>query len=239
MEWAWFAAATVGIVAIALVFSWLTTRTLERELEMVPTEGPLDPSTLLGMSRQALYANAALSQAFLLMLVWGAVVLTTVEWGAIGLPGAMDLPLAIAAGVGVGVVLAVINESLQWGLDRAAIPYDESLRLLMTPSSRQEWFVLLVLVLPIVAAFEELLFRGAMIGGLAVGVTVSPWVLVLLSSVVFALGHSLQGIGGLLAAGVLGLLLGGAFVIADSLVLVIVAHYVVNVIEFVRHRHGR
>jgi membrane protease YdiL (CAAX protease family) len=73
---------------------------------------------------------------------------------------------------------------------------------------------------------------ACLIGGLSAGFPVSPWLLVVLSSIAFGLGHGLQGPGGVLVTAVLGLGLGAAFVIAESLALVIVAHYVVNALEF-------
>jgi membrane protease YdiL (CAAX protease family) len=112
---------------------------------------------------------------------------------------------------------------------------DESLRELLAPDTRLGWVVLLFVVLPIVAGFEEFLFRGALIGVVAVGFDVSPWLLAALSSVAFALGHGAQGPGGILVTGLLGFALAVTFVLTGSLLAVIVAHYLVNALEFVVH----
>jgi membrane protease YdiL (CAAX protease family) len=92
--------------------------------------------------------------------------------------------------------------------------------------------VLLVVVLPLVAGFEELLFRAALVGGLAAGFGVSPWPLAVLSSAAFALGHGAQGRVGMVVTGVLGFALAALFVVTESLPAVVVAHYLVNALEF-------
>ena len=101
-----------------------------------------------------------------------------------------------------------------------------------------EWALLLAVVLPVVAAFEEALFRGALIGALSVGVAVDPWLLVVASSVAFGLGHGAQGRLGIAVAGGLGVALAGLFVATGSLLAVAVAHYVVNALEFVAHERS-
>ena len=119
--------------------------------------------------------------------------------------------------------------------DAAGLGRSEELREFLAPNSRPGWIVLLGGVLPIVAGFEELLFRGVLVGAFATGFGVSPWVLVLASSVLFGLGHGAQGRLGVLVTGSLGFVLGAAFVLTDSLLVVVVAHYLVNALEFVVH----
>jgi membrane protease YdiL (CAAX protease family) len=118
---------------------------------------------------------------------------------------------------------------------RLGFEYDERLRGLLAPDSVGEWAVLLGLVLPIIAFFEEFLFRAALIGAVSTGYGVSPWLLAAASSALFALGHGAQGRTGIVVTGALGLVLAGAFVLTGSLLAVIVAHYVVNALEFVVH----
>lgn len=234
-RWVWFAAGTALITCLTVAAAVSTGRVLQRRLgERWPQEA-VRPTSVLGLSRLALYANAAGSQGLLLALLAAVIVLTGVPLADLGITA--DDPIAdLLVGVGLGVVLAGLNEGLQLLLDRLSVPYDESLRRLLAPASAGQWVLLIIVVLPIVAVFEELLFRGALIGGLAVGLSVSPWLLALVSSALFAIGHGLQGVGGLLAAGALGLALAGAFVTTGSLTVVIVAHYLVNLLEFVRHR---
>jgi len=231
--WEWFYAATFIVVAVAIGFSILTARLIRRELDAPPGIDPIDPG-IIGMSRRSLYANATLSQAFLLAILTTGFSLAGVTIEVIGLPGAVDVSWAIALGVGLGFALAGVNEGMERLFDLVGITYDDALRRLLSPTTATEWAALCLVVLPTVALFEEVLFRGVLIGGLSVGLAISPWVLVIISSVLFAMGHGLQGPGGLLAAGILGFVLAVSFVVTESLLLVIVAHYVVNLTEFVR-----
>lgn len=101
----------------------------------------------------------------------------------------------------------------------------------ITPRSRRElWLVLLVMV-PVVLV-EELLFRSLLIGGFAL---LLPLPLLLIGwSVLFGLLHAPQGIWGMLGAGLGGLLLGTLFVVQGSILLPIVAHYVTNCVQVIQ-----
>jgi membrane protease YdiL (CAAX protease family) len=94
---------------------------------------------------------------------------------------------------------------------------------------------LLGVVLPVIAGFEELLFRATLVGAIPAGFGVSPWVMVGFSSVAFGVGHGAQGPAGIAVTGTLGAVLGVAFVLTGSFVVVVVAHYLVNALEFVVH----
>jgi membrane protease YdiL (CAAX protease family) len=59
--------------------------------------------------------------------------------------------------------------------------------------------------------------------------------MVAVSSVAFALGHGAQGRVGVVVTGALGAGLGALFVLTDSLLAVVVAHYLVNALELVVH----
>jgi membrane protease YdiL (CAAX protease family) len=71
-----------------------------------------------------------------------------------------------------------------------------------------------------------------LVGGFAAGFGLSPWPLAVLSSVAFALGHGAQGPLGMVVTGLLGFALAAAFVLTGSLLAVVVAHYLVNALEF-------
>jgi membrane protease YdiL (CAAX protease family) len=57
----------------------------------------------------------------------------------------------------------------------------------------------------------------------------------IVSSVAFALGHGAQGRVGIVVTGTLGLGLAGLFVVTDSLLAVVIAHYLVNALELGVH----
>lgn len=213
------------------------------------------------LSTGTLLANVVLTQGLFLGLLVIGLWWTQVPATALGLapagtlipsvvtapPGVPDAgttlgwsPTALAIGVGLGLALYVFNQLGAGVGNRVGIDSSTALREALAPASAEGWAGLLGVVLPVVAIFEELLFRGVLVGGLLVagvetGITVSPWLLVIGSSIAFALGHGAQGRGGIVVTGGLGAVLGVAFVLTWSLPLVIVAHYVVNAVEFVIH----
>ena len=226
-----------------------TTGTVDRDAQFAPLEVGRYPDrsspaerTLQGLdgSEQlptaALLVNVALSQGLLgAFLLFGAFY-TSIPLSALGVglgdPLSTGLP-ALGAGVVVGVGLYLANAAGAAASAAAGFEYDESLREMLTPASRGGWGVLLLGVLPLIAGFEELLFRGALVGVLGAGYGLSPWVLAVASSVAFAVGHGAQGRMGVLVTGVLGFVLATTFVVTNSLLAVVVAHYLVNALEFV------
>ena len=211
----------------------LDTAAAPRPHRMTPAEATLVPDG--SMSTVALLANVAVSHGLFALLLLGGIWLTDVPWPTLGVsaePLSTGLP-AVVLGVSLGVALSFAN-TLAGGLARAfgADPSEE-LRGMLAPETAAGWAVLLLVVLPVIAGFEELLFRAALVGAFSVGFELSPWLLAVLSSAAFAVGHGAQGPLGVVVTGLLGLVLAVAFVLTNSLLVVIVAHYVVNAVEFV------
>ena len=188
---------------------------------------------ITALSTEELLLNAGLSQALLGAVVVAAVWFARVPLDALGVAGLTGPTLA--SGIGLGLGLAAANEVTAGLAARLGIDHDERLRELLAPASIRGWAVLLVIVLPLVAGVEELIFRGAVVGALSVGFGLSPWGLAVVSSVLFGLGHTAQGRGGVTVTAGLGFVLAAAFILTGSLVVVIVAHYLVNALEFVVH----
>ncbi|GAB3683852.1 hypothetical protein GCM10028857_12060 [Salinarchaeum chitinilyticum] len=182
----------------------------------------------------ALLANVALTHGGLGVLLLGAAALTGIPAAALGVAGTTLSTgyLAVLGGLGSGLALAATNVGLAASLDRIGVEYSENLRSALAPESAVGWLVLLGVILPLVAGFEELLFRAVLIGVAATAIGASPWLFVVPATVAFALGHGLQGKGGIAVTGLLGGALGVAFVLTNSLLLVVIAHYVVNAVEF-------
>ncbi|WP_433626932.1 lysostaphin resistance A-like protein [Halomicrococcus sp. NG-SE-24] len=185
------------------------------------------------LTPELLLVNVAVSQGLFGAVLVAAAWIGSVPPGALGV-GTVTLR-TLALGVAIGVALFAANELGQHVADALGIDYAEGMRELLTPDSARGWFVLLFLVLPIIAGFEELLFRAALIGAFAAGFGVSPWLLAAGSTVAFALGHGAQGPGGILVTGLLGGALAAVFVLTESLPVVVVAHYLVNALEFTVH----
>lgn len=204
-------------------------------------EDESDPVTDVALSRSGistgiLLVNVALSQGlFAVVLVAGAWY-TEIPMSALGVdlgtPASVGLP---ALGVGLAAGTALYTGNAIGAASAAALGYDheERLRDLLTPESPTGWVLLLGGVLPVIAGFEELLFRGALIGVIHTGFGISPWFLAGASSAAFAFGHGAQGRLGIVVTGVLGFALAVVFIHTNSLLAVVVAHYVVNALEFV------
>lgn len=192
-----------------------------------PPSSRLSPVTVL--------LNVGLSQGLFGLVLLGSVWYTSVPMAAIGVDTADPTSVGrVALGVGLltGIALYAINAVGAAGATALGHEYDQRLRAFLTPETTTGWIVLLGGVLPIIAGFEELLFRGVLIGALSTGFSLSPWLLAGGSSVAFAVGHGAQGRIGILVTGVLGFVLAAVFVLTNSLLTVIVAHYLVNALEF-------
>ena len=189
------------------------------------------------LSTGALLANVALTQGlFGLVLVAGGFFFS-IPLSAFGITDAAlstGLP-AVAIGIGAGVGFWIGNELAAAAADGFGIAVDESLRELLAPDSGAGWAVLLGGVLPVIAVVEELLFRAAAIGVPVAGLGAPAWAMVPLSSIAFALGHGAQGRVGVVVTGALGAALGALFVLTNSLLAVVVAHYLVNALELCVH----
>ena len=194
-------------------------------------------STADGLSTGALLANVALTQGLLGVLLLGGAFFFEIPPTAFGVTSdalSTGLP-AVGVGLAAGVGFWVGNELAAAVADGFGFGVDESLRELLAPDSPAGWVVLLGVVLPIIAIVEELLFRAAAIGVPVAGLDAPAWAMVVVSSVAFALGHGAQGRVGVVVTGALGAALGALFVLTNSLLAVVVAHYLVNALELCVH----
>ncbi|MWV63350.1 CPBP family intramembrane metalloprotease [Halorubrum sp. JWXQ-INN 858] len=184
------------------------------------------------LTTELLLANVAVSQS----LALGALVVvawwTGVPASAFGLASADLTGAVLLGGLALGIALYLANEAVAGAAERVGVAPEDRLREAMAPSDARGWALLLGVVLPVIAVFEEALFRGALIGVFAFGFGIDPWLLAVGSSVAFGLGHGAQGRLGIAVTGLLGFALAAVFVLTGSLLLVIVAHYVVNALEF-------
>ncbi|MFB6224486.1 MAG: lysostaphin resistance A-like protein [Haloarcula sp.] len=189
------------------------------------------------LSTGALLANVAFTQGLFGVLLVAGMFYFEIPPSALGITRdalSTGLP-AIAVGVGAGVVFWLGNEAAAALADGFGVAFDESLRELLAPNSLTGWVVLLGGVLPVIAVVEELLFRAAAIGVPVAGLGAPAWAMAIVASVAFALGHGAQGRAGIVVTGALGLALAALFVATDSLLVVVITHYLVNTLELVVH----
>jgi membrane protease YdiL (CAAX protease family) len=186
-------------------------------------------------STATLLFNVVVSQGLFASLLLVGMWVASIPPASLGLAADSLALHPLAVGVGLGVALHGVNTVGSRLSDRFGFGDATALREAMAPDSAPGWAALLLVVLPLVAGFEELLFRGVLIGAFATGFDLSPWLLAVFSSIAFALGHGAQGRAGVVVTGTLGFVLAAAFVLTGSLAAVIVAHYLVNALEFVVH----
>ena len=189
------------------------------------------------LTTSMLLANVAVTQGVVAAIMLVAAWYFSIPADAFGVAdtaASISFP-AVALGAAFGVALWLGNELSTALADAVGAAYDEAVRQLLAPDSASGWAVLLGVVLPIIAVSEELLFRAALIGVPAAGYGVSPWLLAVVSSAAFALGHGAQGRVGVVVTGALGFVLAAGYIVSGSLLLVIVAHYVINALEFLVH----
>lgn len=248
-RWAAFAGVTVLILVVLLVValhSAATVRDIEGIHGDLPAgaghldvlDGPQEGRPVVAPT-PVLFANVAVSQGVLGLILLGGAWLFEVPAYAVGLTAGGLGPESLALGLWVGAVLFAGSEAGTALADAVGVGPDRTLRDLLAPVGPAEWLVLLLVVLPVIAGFEEFLFRGALIGATSAGFGISPWLLAAGSALAFALGHGAQGLAGIALTGALGFLLAAVFVLTGNLVVVVVAHYVVNVLGFATHVHGR
>ncbi|WP_336329014.1 CPBP family intramembrane glutamic endopeptidase [Haloarcula sp. CGMCC 1.2071] len=208
-----------------------TQRAAAQRRQMQDTLAPNDLST------GALLANVAFTQGLFGVLLVASAFYFEIPASAFGITAdalSTGLP-AIAVGIGAGVGFWLGNELAAALADGFGVAFDESLRELLAPDSAGGWLLLLGGVLPVIAVVEELLFRAAAIGVPVAGLDAPAWAMAIVASVAFALGHGAQGRVGIVVTGTLGLALAGLFIATNSLLAVVVAHYLVNALELVVH----
>lgn len=129
----------------------------------------------------------------------------------------------VLLGFGLYFVMLLILSVVVSVLTRAGVPARPELPAAFSPSTGPEIALALALVV-VVAITEEILFRGYLLLRLR-NVTRSAPAAVVLSSVLFALGHGYEGAVGMIAVGVLGAFLAVIYLWRGSLVAPIVMHF--------------
>ena len=241
-RWVAFSALTLVVLAVVLLSARASKRVVSELAEPMPRSVSLPDgadhldAVATGVGRAdtrpspiAMLANVGASHALLAAVLVAGVWLAEIPLSAIGV-GTTAAADALVAGTGIGLAVAAANTLLGGLLD--ADP-SAVLRELLAPDSPVGWVLLLLVVLPVIAGFEELLFRAILIGAFAEGVGLPTWFLAVGSSAVFAAGHGAQGRLGVAVTGAFGLVLAVAFVTTGSLAVVAIAHYVINAVEFV------
>lgn len=207
----------VFVAGLAVVAVWLA-----RQSAKFVRDGQAPPAPVL-------YLNVVGTQALVVALIVIGAWIAGVPEGVFALRVSQ---FVVVAGLVVGVAIFAASVVVTRVLSRAGVTYSEALRDALEPRSPSEAVMLYGATLPAVAVGEEFLFRGALIGAMTAGLGVSPWIPAIGSSALFGYAHSAQGRAGVVVTGVLGLVLAGLFIVTNSLLAAVVAHLVVNALEF-------
>ncbi|WP_154552533.1 CPBP family intramembrane glutamic endopeptidase [Halorhabdus sp. CBA1104] len=211
------------------------TRHTQRVVAAATDEPDSTDEMARSLSTPAVLANVALTQALLAGVVLAGVWYVAVPASVLGLAKIPPSVSTVLIGVAFGTVLWLASETATTLSTALGVEPDERLRGLLAPATAGGWLAVLVVVLPLVAISEELLFRAGAIGASAAGLGLSPWVLAVPASIAFGCCHAIQGRTGVVVTGGLGFVLASGYVITDNLVVVIVAHYVLDGIELLVH----
>lgn len=217
--WDLFVVYAVGLTVAVVVLARRTAR-------FVGT----DSGPIADLSRSALYLNVAVSHGVVLGLLGLGLWWTAIPLQSLGLGAVPQWHLLLV----VALSLIVLNELADHFASALDTP-DNPLRELLTPRTPSEWLLLVGVVLPAIAVTEELLFRGVLIGAFEAGTPVPIVGLIFGSAVLFGGAHTAQGWLGVGIATLLGVALGAVFYWTGSLWLVIGVHFLVDLVEFVRH----
>jgi CAAX protease family protein len=175
--------------------------------------------------------GAMLSDLALVTLVWfflwhNGEKLSQVGWISKGYAG------EIALGLVVFPVLAYVLSFLASWLQSLGLSFPKShIPSFLEPATTSQYIVATILVI-VVAISEETIFRGYLILRFK-SVTGSRAAAVVLSSIIFAIGHGYEGLGGVIIVGCLGAFFALVYLWRKSLVAPIVLHFMQDFIAII------
>jgi membrane protease YdiL (CAAX protease family) len=218
----------IAAVALTLLLVSFVGYGTYRAAQLLP-QWPLDQNPLLHPVETGV-------RLLLIVICIGLGFLGGQSWAALGWQARQPLAQSVW-GILWGLVLAAIYIlTTRWVMAKSGDRYyaPTVVRVIVPRSPMQLLAVALAMVT--VVALEELLFRSLLLGSLT---PLAPsWFLLAAGGVIFGLMHSPQGWWGMVAIAVGGVALGLMFLWTQSLLMPIVAHYVVNMAQIV-YAYGR
>lgn len=220
MSWTWIDHGVFAVLALwfPLRSAFLSHRRLQRS-----PEADL-PRVRLGIYRQAMFFQWALT---------GFVVVHWLQerrsFASLGLVPAWSIPFLAGLAVLAIVVPVVLVHTRKISNDEASLVRVRRQiahvgRLLPKSPVELRWFYAVALTAGIC---EEVLYRGFLIAYL--GAVAGPWPAVAAAAFVFGFGHVYQGWRGMIATTLVGLLMGGLYLLTGSLLMPMVLHVLIDV----------
>jgi membrane protease YdiL (CAAX protease family) len=180
-----------------------------------------------------------------LAIVWVVSKIRGSTWSDFGLarPKSWGRTILIGIGVTVGFIVSATLLTSLIVLAFPNTPAEDLSRFDFLHNNLPNLIINLVAMWFTAGFFEEFLWRGYLMNRLVDlqgNKTKLVWVISLVgSAIIFGLGHTYQGLGGVIRITAVGLLFGAAFLtVRRNLWPVIIAHAVLNTIDFVQHYFG-
>jgi len=208
----------IGLIGLLVFISLATWRTNQVLKEWVPEE-----NILLSLPEN-------LARLALIVLAIGLGFLSGESYRTLGwLPPDPLGDIAIGLGVGLLVPLVLYYPS-KWVETHHPQWYSDVVVRSIRPRSSREWPWVVLALLPI-ALMEELLFRSLLLGAFVPHVNILYFVIGV--SVFFGLLHMPQGEWGVIGVILVSLLFSVLFLWRESLLVVVIAHWLMNVMQLV------
>lgn len=137
----------------------------------------------------------------------------------------------VAIGVGLFIPMTLVIALLEGWLQATGLAEPAKTPSYLLPQSGTE-YALAFLLLIVVAVSEETIFRGYLLRRFS-QLTGSRWIGVAVTSAIFALGHAYQGSLGVVAVGVIGVILALVYLKRGSLVAPITMHFIQDFIGLI------
>jgi len=139
-----------------------------------------------------------------------------------------DIGIGIVVGVSISLVAAPITT---WVIHHHPEWYSDVVLRSIQPRTRREW-PLVILALLSAVLVEELIFRSLLLGGFSPYVNVVYFAIA--AAILFGLLHFPQGQYGVVAVIIVALVLSALFLWRESLLVIVVAHWVTNIGQLIQ-----
>jgi membrane protease YdiL (CAAX protease family) len=181
--------------------------------------------------REQLYRGASIQQWIILTLILGLCAFNQRDWTELGFKPLSDTPMTwfgVAILVGyASFSLTILNRARRFPRSeqrlRRWIENAPGREVGPTNEREMQWFVWVSLTAGIC---EEIIYRGYLMWYFASYTDV--WTALVVTSIMFGLNHSYQGLRGIVITGAMGFVMGLLFILTDSLLIPILLHAMVD-----------
>jgi len=207
----------VYLVLVAPIWGYIAYRKFKKEVAT-------NPSKRMKYYKEVIAELWILTGVFIIG-VW----LVGISWNDLGFRAIELSPYAYGIATG-GFIALFLPVALYRFMPKYQTQIDkqfDSIREFLPVTLKEKWmWVLLSLT---AGVCEELLFRAFMFYYIPEMIpTISTWWIVALSSIIFGLGHTYQGVKGVIVTSLMGVLFAKIYVLTNSIVICIIIHFLID-----------